>query len=64
MSHYITRYPNYTLYTDLPQGTKVRVIATDTRGQVETVEAEGTVDENNMVKVTLPIVERGYVEVQ
>lgn len=64
ISHYITRYPNYTLYTDLPQGTKVRVIATDTRGQVETVEAEGTVDENNMVKVTLPIVERGYIEVE
>lgn len=64
ISHYITRYPNYTLYTDLPQGSKVRVVASDTRGLIETVESEGTVGEDNTVKVTLPIVERGYVEVQ
>lgn len=63
ISHYLSSYPSYTLYNDLPQGSKVRVVATDTRGKVETVEAEGTVGDNNTVVVSLPIVERGYIEV-
>ena len=61
-TRYLSSFPSYTLYTYLPQGTRVRVVATDPRGIVENAEAEATVGENGAVTVTLPIVERGYVE--
>lgn len=63
ISHYLSSYPTYTLYQTLPAGSKVRVVATDTRGQVEPTEAESDVTESGTVGVTLPIVQRGYIEV-
>ncbi len=62
ITHYLVNFPTYTLYQKLPAGSKVRVVATDGRGLVETAEAEGELNENGDVNMTLPIVQCGYVE--
>ena len=62
ITHMLANYPIYTLYTDLPEGTKVQVRATSTTGTVEPVVGEATVGEEKAVIVTLPIVERGYIQ--
>ena len=63
ITDYIERFPEYILYSSLPQGTVLHVSATSTRDDVEPVEATATVDENNIANLTLPIVERGYIHV-
>lgn len=63
ITHYLTSYPLYTFYTKLPVGTKIRVNASSPTGNVEPVEAEATVGDDNTVAATLPIVERGKIEV-
>lgn len=61
IADYLVRYPSYVLYSALPVGSRLHVSAADTRGKVEPVEAEGTVGDDGMVSITLPIVERGYI---
>lgn len=61
LTDYLVRYPTYVLRNSLPQGTRVRVSATDTRGTLEPVQGEGTVSADGQVSITLPIVERGYI---
>ena len=61
ISDCLVRYPAYVLYSALPVGSRLHVSATDTRGRVEPAEAEGTVGEDGMVSIVLPIVERGYI---
>ena len=72
ITNYLTNYPVFTFYTQLPEGTKLRVAASSPTGSVEPVEVETVIDngessmvngQSSMVNVTLPIVERGYVEV-
>ena len=58
---YLANYPIFTFYKKLPKGTKVSVKATSTNGTIEPVEAEGVVDANGNVAVTLPVVQRGYI---
>ena len=59
MVDYLTRYPQYTFYNTLPQGTKVRVKAVSTKDDIEPVEVTGTVTGTGILGITLPIVERG-----
>lgn len=61
ITRYLVSYPLYTLYSDLPKGTKVRVQAVSATGAIEPVTAEATVGEGKTVQVLLPIVERGYI---
>ncbi len=61
ITRYLVNYPLFTLYSDLPKGTKLRVQATSTSGAIEQVTAEATVGDGKDVKVVLPIVERGYI---
>lgn len=63
ITHYLTNYPRYTFYTELPAGTRLRVGASSPAGKIEPVEVEATVGEDKTVDVTLPIVQRGYIEV-
>ena len=62
ISHYLTNYPLYTFYTQLPEGTRLHVAATSAKGDIEPVEVEAIVGQETTVSVTLPIVERGQVE--
>ena len=62
ITHYLTSYPLYRLYGQLPQGTRLRVVATDDKGSIQPATAEALVGEDKNVSVTLPIVERGYIE--
>ena len=61
LTRYLEKRPFFTLYATLPEDTRIGVKAISSDGKVEPVEAEGVVDANGMVKVTLPIVERGYI---
>ena len=64
LTDYLANYPVYTLYDQLPQGTKVCVKATGVNDEIEPVEAEAVVGSNGIVAVTLPIVQRGYLSVR
>ena len=64
LTNYLANYPVYTLYDQLPQGTKVRVKATGANDEIEPVEAEAVVGTDGIVAVTLPIVQRGYLSVR
>ena len=61
ITRYLVNYPLFTLYSDLPKGTKVRVQATSANGSIEPVTAEATMGDGKTVQMTLPIVERGYI---
>ena len=61
---FLANYPNYTLYTTLPEGTRVGIKASSPTGTIELVEVEGVVDASGKVAVTLPIVERGIIRVK
>ena len=61
ITEYLTNYPLYTFYDDLPQGTRLRVGVSSAKDDLEPVEAEVVVGSDKTVSVLLPLVERGSI---
>jgi hypothetical protein len=61
ITEYLTNYPLYTFYDDLPQGTRLRVGVSSAKDDLEPVEAEAVVGSDKTVSVLLPLVERGSI---
>ena len=62
ITHYLSSYPRYTFYTQLPEGTRLTVAASSAKNDIDPVEASTVVGQQKEVGVTLPIVQRGYIE--
>ena len=62
ITHYLSNYPRYTFYTQLPEGTRLTVLASSAKNDIDPVEASAVVGQQKEAGVTLPIVQRGYIE--
>jgi len=64
LTEYIKNFPIYALYSKLPTGTRIHAKVSGANGEIEPVEGEATVVEDDIVSINLPIVQRGWLQVQ